>query len=163
MSRVDISSLSERHQRYVREQLAASRTGGELVMVAPASEHLSYDSKTEERFAGYLTGLPSVVEWQYHPMRLNLTPFLREPLTYTPDFGAIVRGGLYWKDFGSAEAAQRSYCLFEVKGSWQSKNARDSRTRLHVAAALFPFRWFAVNPENEGRWKIVEIERRREG
>jgi hypothetical protein len=59
---------------------------------------------------------------------------------YTPDFIA-------WHEF------QNDVRVYEVKGSDEQKNARDSRTRFRIAAGLFPcFVWVWVTRTQAGRW-----------
>lgn len=89
-----------------------------------------YDSKLEAAratYLGYLLLAKDIRLVRHHPFTVPLT----NSRTYTPDF-------LVWWEDGRITVE-------EVKGSVESKNARDSITRLHVAASMFPmFRWHLV-------------------
>ena len=80
-----------------------------------------------------------VDEWRYHPIRVRLA----RNCTYEPDFGVWDKDGLL--------------TLCEVKGSWLAKNARDSRTRLIIAASMFHrWAWLAVTRES-GIWRFERM------
>lgn len=160
MRGLNLRDLSPVHRKAIRDELEQRKRRGATALADVLTAGRAYDSHTEERFAGYLEGARiagNVLEWRYHPHTFNLTPHLiGPPVTYTPDFGALMRGEIEGPRVGAARSPR--WCLFEVKGSWKAKNARDSRTRLRVAAALFPwFRWFAVDSDTGRRWKIAEI------
>jgi len=70
-----------------------------------------------------------------HPFTLHLPG----GVDYTPDFIAWPGG---WQ----------SPIIYEVKGSLQQKNARDSRTRFKVAAGLHPWARFVWVTRKQGRW-----------
>lgn len=112
---------------------------------APARRSV-YDSALEAARARYL-GLLSldgeVRQVCHHLFHVELAP----GTVYTPDF-------LVWRGDGSIT-------IEEVKGSLKMQNARDSVTRLKVAAGLLPmFRWVLVT--RVGRlWKerVIPSER----
>ncbi len=155
MKGLDLSRLSPAHRKKVENLMrrANQHQRPRADKVDAISAGIQYDSKLEAHFSQYVEALARsgsllpdgclVVDWDYHPMRVNLTP----GLSYTPDFGLLVcRNG----------SAPR-WRLVEVKGSWKSKNARDSRVRLEVAAQLFPFfEWVAVVQER-GAWIFETI------
>jgi hypothetical protein len=74
----------------------------------------------------------------YHPITVRLADGAR----YTPDFGIRMHN---------------VFVLLEAKGSWKAKNARDSRTRLHIAQEMFPWWiWVDVTKDQEGFvWKVI--------
>lgn len=158
MSGIDLASLSPKHRAYVKKQLTEAAKRPQTRVSAAVSD-FSYDSALEARFAQYLAAMTwsdarlddgcSVLEWRYHPMTFHLAPGLK----YTPDFGAnVIADGDQWCP------EEPRYRLYEIKGSWLSKNARDSRTRLKVAAALFPFfEWEAVTPGSDGSFQFEPI------
>lgn len=142
---MNLTDLPKRHRETVRSQLV-EREKRPQGLVGCASGDVSYDSVLEERFSHYLDALArsdarlpdnrEVLEWQYHPMKFQLA----KGLWYTPDFSAVVQ----W-------ISEPKLRIYEVKGSWKSKNARDSRVRLEVAARLFSwFEWQAVTPGRDG-------------
>lgn len=103
-----------------------------------------FRSRLEADRARYLNGLKRIGRidsWSYEPLTFHLPGGVR----YTPDF--MLRT-LY---------PVKTVILEEVKGSWKSKNARDSRTRLKITAGMYPeFAFRAVTKEN-GTWKEEPI------
>ena len=103
-----------------------------------------YDSKLEdtrarelelERLAGEIRA------WRYHPFTVTIG--VRR--TYTPDFLVVpIHGPLR---------------IEEIKGSLRAKNARDSVTRLHAAAAQLPMLdWVLLVQEGRrGGWKRMHV------
>lgn len=90
----------------------------------------AFDSKLEEqrdRHFSMLMLAGDVKRYRYHPFTMQIGPGKR----YSPDF--------------LVEYADGRIVLEEVKGNLKMKNARDSVTRLHVAAGLLPmFVWRLV-------------------
>lgn len=113
-----------RHQSDASEKLASS----------PAD---AYDSKLEAArgtYLGYLLLAKDIQKVVHHPFTIDIGGRL-----YTPDYL------VWWAD--------GRITIEEVKGSVKSKNARDSITRLHVAAALFPmFTWYLILRVGRTRW-----------
>lgn len=97
-----------------------------------------YDSKLEAARAHYLGMLKlagDVRAFIHHPFPIQLTPKRK----YRPDFL------VWWAD--------GRITVEETKGSLKQKNCRDSITRLHVAAAMFPmFTWMLVM-QVRGQWE----------
>ncbi len=150
MKALDISSLSLRHQKYVRDAIERSSQHKRPKKVEAAAFGLKFDSKIEADLAGYFDlekrigsrDQEYIIEWYYHPMKFLLAP----GLNYTPDFGLLIDN-----------LCSTHFRLIEAKGSWKSKNARDSRTRLKIAAHLYPFfEWQAVTPGENG-WEFEVI------
>lgn len=101
---------------------------------APIDE---YDSKLEAARAtywGYLLLAKDIKRVVHHPFTVRLS----EQRTYTPDF--LVE----WLD-GRLQVE-------EVKGSRKQKNARDSITRLHLAAAKLPMFDWRLTDRIRGQW-----------
>lgn len=96
-----------------------------------------YDSKLEAArgtYLGYLLLAKDIQKVVHHPFQIDIGGRL-----YTPDYL------VWWAD--------GRITIEEVKGSLKSKNARDSITRLHVAAALFPmFTWYLILRVGRTRW-----------
>lgn len=111
----------------------------------PAALGEEFDSKLELDFAWELERrrlAGKIAEWRFHPMRFRLAP----SVTYTPDFCTKAR----------SDSLELSF--FEVKGSWKAKNARDSRTRLQIAAYQFQwFDWYAVTRNPHDGWVFETI------
>lgn len=149
MTQIDLSALSPRHRAHAKRAIESARK--RVNPIDAAVRPRVYDSTIEAEFARDIdvmakTGAQfdgwNVVGWDYHPMAFNLA----SGLTYTPDFAMEI------------EHAATRYCLVEVKGSWKAKNARDSRTRLLIAAHRFPmFCWVAVTQGISKRWQIEWI------
>ena len=146
MTRLPVERLSTHHQVAVRRQLEGE--GGEKPQ---KREHVldgvKYDSGTELKFAVELEARKMAREikgWRYHSMRFWVAP----GRSYEPDFLDFML---------SPNDLIPQLTIYEVKGSWESKNARDSRTRLEACAALnWWFKWRAVTREN-GIWRYETI------
>jgi hypothetical protein len=81
-------------------------------------------NKTERRFADYLDEMKrrgGVRWWAFEAVKLKLAP----STYYTPDFLVMSPSGI---------------AFYEVKGFWRD----DARVKIKVAAAMFPFPFFAV-------------------
>lgn len=115
---------------------AARRDGPKLLTTALAP---TFDSQLEADRAQFLFGLQLAgAVWQYvhHPFSVEIAPGCR----YTPDFLVQWQDGLI--------------TIEEIKGSLKQKNARDSITRLKVAAAKLPmFRWLLIT-RVERQWIV---------
>ncbi|MBI4002764.1 MAG: hypothetical protein HY348_13405 [Nitrospira defluvii] len=87
----------------------------------------TFDSQLEADRDRYLYGLQlagQIVRYVHHPFEVEIAP----GRSYTPDFLVQWIGG--------------HITVEEIKGNPKQKNARDSITRLHVAAAKLPmFQW----------------------
>lgn len=140
MTRVALERLSPEHQRFVKNRSRASENQKKPKAAKPTALGEVFDSKLELNFAWELERrrLARIIEeWRYHSMRFRLAP----NVTYTPDFCARCGDRL---------------TFYEVKGSWKMKNARDSRTRLQIAAYVYWwFGWQAVTQE-DGQW-VFEV------
>jgi hypothetical protein len=125
VTRVDIARLSTKHQAFVKKN---ERHGDEYKKprkAKPKALGEEFDSPEELNFAMFLQLLRDngeIDEWRYHPLKFRIA----KNCTYEPDF--ITRKG-------------KEFTVYEVKGSWKQKGARDSRTRLEVAA--FMYQWFS--------------------
>lgn len=112
---------------------------------APSPTH-AYDSKLEEarhRYLGMLQLAKDVRRVVHHPFVVPLS----EKRSYTPDFL------IEWAD-GRIQVE-------EVKGSLKQKNARDSITRLHVAAAKLPMFDWRLTRRMKGEWEERPVAGRR--
>lgn len=106
---------------------------------SPASSPIdAYDSKLEAAratYLGYLMLAGDIKRVIHHPFTTDLAV----ELEYTPDFM------IWWKD-GRIQVE-------EVKGHLKQKNARDSMSRLKMAASKFPmFEWF-LTMRIRGQWE----------
>lgn len=130
-------SSTSRHSSVAGERSHNGQVAGSNPAPAP-----TYDSKLEARYAQYLDVLVFCKEikgYKYHPFTVKLAP----KRTYTPDFAIQSNDG--------------QVTIVELKGSIRMKNARDSITRLHVAAANLPmFQWKLVE-RVKGQWKETTI------
>jgi hypothetical protein len=82
-------------------------------------------NKTERRYADQLDAWQrdgAVVWWAFEAVKLKLAPNTH----YTPDFLVLYNDG--------------TVAFHEVKGFWRD----DARVKIKVAAAMFPFPFFAV-------------------
>ncbi len=97
----------------------------------------TYDSQLEADRAEYLFRLQlagEIRQYVHHPY-----PYpIGTDMIYTPDFM------VWWADF--------SITIEEVKGSLKMKNARDSITRLKVAACLYPQQSWQLITRANGEW-----------
>ena len=147
MTRVDIDRLSPRHQAFIRKQAHVSEQHKKPRPSKPIAFGEEFDSQLEVDFAGELEikkATREISEWHYHPLRFRIG----KNVTYTPDFLTAEPSTCDWAD---------RFTIYEVKGSWESKNARDSRTRLQVAAYMYQFfSWQAVTRE-KGIWHYETV------
>ena len=147
MRGVDLLRLSPRHQALIKNQAHASEAKKKPRAPKPAAFGEEFDSQLEVDFAWELerqrlAGL--IAEWRYHPLRFRIA----KNVTYTPDFLTVASEML---------PHTGDLTFIEVKGSWLGKNARDSRTRLQVAAYLYQwFGWEAVT-RIDGVWQFETI------
>jgi hypothetical protein len=141
MTRLGLERLSQHHQAHVKKALRLGETFKKPRAEKPTAFGEEFDSKLELDFAAELEGWKLrglIEEWRYHPLRFR-----------------IARGCTYEPDFISRQGAR--FIVYEVKGSWLGKNARDSRTRLQVAAYLYQwFSWQAVT-RVKGVWHFEDI------
>lgn len=152
---VDVKRLSPEHRAFVEQELARrpDRRPGRVSAAVPDPQ---YDSALERDYARFLEILKRsdaehwdrsiVIEFVYHPQKFRVG----ENAWYTPDFGVLLRPRVAgaWQDgevIGTLLDTAPRWRLVEVKGSWKSKNARESRSKLEAAAMLYPwFEWEAV-------------------
>ena len=139
-----IDRLSPAHRARVREQLAMVKKP-KKEKPKSLSLGIEFDSRLELDFADWLDGelaARRISQWKYHALRFQLAP----GLTYTPDFLAVPN-----RPGGSTN-------IYEVKGSWKMKNARDSRTRLKIAAWHYSWlNWYGVTRGDDGDWEFETI------
>lgn len=98
----------------------------------------AYDSKLEgsrASYLGYLLLAKDILHIKYHPFTIDVGC----GRTYTPDFL------VWWAD--------GRIVVEEVKGSLKGKNARDSVTRFHAMAALFPMFICNLVMRPRGQWE----------
>lgn len=142
MTRMDISQLPPKYQNFIRKHMRLHEDHAKPRAPKPTAFGYEFDSKLELQFAGYLDILEKagkIDEWRYHPIRVRLA----SNCTYEPDFGV-------WDE-------DMALTLYEVKGSWKAKNARDSRTRLIIAASMFQWwQWEAVTRDG-GMWRFERM------
>lgn len=97
-----------------------------------------YASNWEREYAAYLAQEQlrgRIIHWVYEPVRF----LLADKSTYKPDF-------LVQPNYGKLE-------VHEVKGFWR----RDARTKIKIAARMFPmFRWLGIRKVN-GLWDVEEF------
>jgi hypothetical protein len=143
---MDTSRLSPEHQDYIRKILARNeqyKKPKKSKKAKPVAYGIEFDSPLEASFADELVvwkhkGL--IDDWRHHPIKVSLAA----GCWYTPDFSAL-------------HTATGHYALYEVKGSWKQKGGRDSRTRLKIAASLYPqWMWYGVTRPNDD-WAIETI------
>lgn len=102
----------------------------------------AYDSKLEACRADYLFKLQLAKDVRrvvHHPFTVHLS----EKRSYTPD------NLIEWKD--------SRITIEEVKGNIKQKNARDSITRLHLAAAKLPMFDWRLTMRIRGQWEERKI------
>ena len=98
-------------------------------------------NKTEAAYFDRLRALEQVgqVLWfKFEAIKLRLA----DNTFYTPDFAVLAADGVME--------------LHEVKGFWQD----DARAKIKIAAAMFPFRFFAVKVKAKrdgGGWDVEEF------
>ena len=139
----DLSRLSAYHQALIQKFARVSeRNRKPDAKKKPEALGEEFDSQLELEFAWELERrrLAGVIDdWFYHPMKFRIA----KNCTYEPDFMAC---------------CGTRFSVYEVKGSWKSKNARDSRTRLQVAAYRYQFfSWKGVTRDKEGKWIFETI------
>ena len=147
MALIDIERLSPHHRAHIASQQKLSESA-KKPRKAPKPELLAYgevfDSKLEVDFAGELERWRRedlIADWRYHPVRFRLA----RNVTYTPDFLTV------------RTASPLVITMYEVKGSWKQKGARDSRTRLQIAAYQFQwFSWYGVTRDRDV-WNFEQI------
>jgi len=142
VTRLDLSQLSPTHQAIVKKaEKQRERYRKPDAKVKPSAFGEEFDSSLELDFAVELETWRcrgTIDEWRYHPMKFRIA----QNCTYEPDFLSRQGGRII---------------IYEVKGSWLAKGARDSRTRLQVAAYLYQwFSWQGVTRE-KGIWRYEDI------
>ena len=98
-------------------------------------------NRTEARYAAHLVALQAAGEILWHRFE-GLKLRLADATFYTPDFAVLAADGVME--------------LHEVKGFWQD----DARAKIKIAAAMFPFRFFAVKVKAKrdgGGWDVEEF------
>ena len=147
MTRVAVEQLSAEHQAAIRKWQKASERNKRPQADKKASLcafGYEFDSQLEVDFARELERWledKTIADWRYHPLRFRLA----KGVTYEPDFRVLSHGIVPRLTF------------YEVKGSWKAKNARDSRTRLKIAASMNQWcGWYGVTRE-KGVWKFETI------
>lgn len=98
-------------------------------------------NKTEQAYADRLRALELAGEILWHKFE-GIKLRLADNTFYTPDFAVLAADGVME--------------LHEVKGFWQD----DARAKIKIAAAMFPFRFFAVKVKNKregGGWDVEEF------
>lgn len=154
MKSSDVTRLSPLHQALIRAQTKVADSHKKPHQPKPTMFGEGFDSMLELDFACELDqwfrdGL--ITRWDYHPMRFRIA----QSVNYTPDFFTEAPSFVRMTDFITREYAGLS--IFEVKGSWNAKNARDARTKLEVAAYLYQWAsWYAAT-RVDGIWKIETI------
>lgn len=142
-TRVAASSERLSRTRTASEQLGRTETASKRLAASSGSSRPSaatddaHDSKLEATRHRYwvlrqLAG--AVTRVIHHPFTIPLTP----ELTYTPDFFIEFPDGQVWVE--------------EVKGHLKMKNARDSITRLKMAADRFPMWKWVLTTRPRTRW-----------
>jgi hypothetical protein len=151
VSRLDLLRLSPKHQAFIRKQERSRDTFKKPKLPPPTAFGEEFDSKLEAEFASVLEQWRSdgrIIEWRYHPLRFRIA----HNCSYEPDFAT-------WEELNGFPRT----AVYEVKGSWKMKNARDTRTRLLIACALFPyFTWYGVTREAD-EWHYEQINPQKEG
>ena len=137
---------SQTGEQLVSEQKKAERRAEKRAKLGP------FDSQLEKDRGEFLAGLKlagEIEDWSLHGIKFRLPG---QSNFYTPDFLVHVETALHSGRFWERIRIE------EVKGSWASKNARESRTKLKTAAGLNPWATFvAVTRDRSGNWKEEEI------
>ncbi len=142
MTRIGFDRLSPHHQRFItRQERVSEQNKKPDAKKKPEALGEVFDSKLELEFAWELERrrLAGMIdEWLYHPLKFRIA----RNATYEPDF--LTRSG-------------SRFTVYEVKGSWKAHNARDSRTRLQVAAYMYQwFNWQAVTrPKSDWCYETI--------
>jgi hypothetical protein len=121
----------------------AAKQGGDMATgktVARARpRHVAGEmNKTEAAYAQQLDAriaAGEVLWWKFEAIKLQLA----EKTTLTVDFFVQLANG-------ELEA-------HEVKGHWEE----DARVKIKVAAAMYPFRFLAIQREKGGSWKVEDF------
>lgn len=98
-------------------------------------------NKTEQAYADRLRALELAGQILWHKFE-GIKLRLADNTFYTPDFAVLAADGVME--------------LHEVKGFWQD----DARAKIKIAAAMFPFRFFAVKVKTKregGGWDVEEF------
>lgn len=123
----------------------ARRLVGQRAPTPRRSKRRGEMNATEARYArevlAPLHAAGEIVGWGYETLSLVLSTSPR--VTYRPDFVLYLPSGRFE--------------VIEVKGSWRAKNARDSRTRLRIAAGRYPEIRFRAAIRIRVGWKHEEI------
>lgn len=141
MTRVTLEQLSPEHQAFIRKHAHVGEEFKKPRTPKPTWRGIEFDTALEVQFAQeelepkQLAGF--IQEWAYHPIKVRLAL----NCTYEPDFWA-------WR-------SDTDVTIYEVKGSWLAKNARDSRTRLSIAASMY-WRWQWRGVTRDGKTWIYE-------
>jgi hypothetical protein len=153
MTRLDLERLSAHHQSHIKKALKHGETFKKPRADKPTGFGEEFDSQLELDYASVLENRKlqgRISEWRYHPLRFRIA----QSVNYTPDFMTVRE--VQPLDPVAASWRGNLYTLDEVKGSWLGKNARDSRTRLQVAAYMYQwFGWRAVT-RVKGEW-VYEV------
>ena len=103
-------------------------------------------NKLESSYAAHLETLKrsgDIFDYRFEAMAFRLAP----GVLWTPDFMVI-----------RMEQGEGMFVEFhETKGSWKARNQRDARTRIKVAAGMFPFFDFYGARLVEGRWELEKF------
>ena len=137
-----IRMTPERYAEILARNSGGSRKlTGKAAMQALGRLPVGTMNKTERQYSEYLGDLVysgEVLWWRFEGLKLRLA----DNTFYTPDFAVLA------KDFVME-------CR-EVKGHWHD----DARVKIKVAAAMYPFRFMAVQAvaaKNGGGWKTEEF------
>jgi len=80
-----------------------------------------------------------VLWWRYEGIRLRLA----KNNNLTPDFAIMLADG--------------TIELHDTKGSWKAHGQRDQKSKMRLAAEMFPFRIVAVMRDGKTGWKFEEF------
>ena len=108
----------------------------------PAVKRRGVMNKLEADFSNELGMNPDLSWHGFEKIKL----WLGDGVWWTPDFAAkyrVVAGG--------------NLFFYEVKGSWKAKNQRDARTRIKIAASMYPQFTFIGVTRVEGEWRYEEF------
>ncbi len=105
-------------------------------------------NKLENEFADLLDTrklVGKILAWYFEPMslRIGTRGNSSKALFWTPDF-MVIDSDYQW-------------IFYEVKGSWRATNHRDARTRIKVAALMFPHLRFVGATQERGVWIYEEF------
>lgn len=150
MKNAELARFSPRDQEFIRAELEKRSTHKRAPVFLHSPRDDQYDSDAERRYAQLLQALAGsgakhwdgakVLGWVHHPMKFRVGT----NRWYTPDFALRLYPGPEW-------VPEATFRLVEVKGSWKSKNARESRAKLEAAALLNDwFEWEAATVNGPG-------------